>query len=549
MAKFTGGILPVEILPSENIQESGRNSGGTSSFVCPPECVIVGRWHSGDENGYTRYWYARLLSAALIPYYNDEEVETSPGIQESGKSSGGQSSFICPDNYVIVGRSHDGDENGLTYYKYVALRYNDDVLMTSDPVWSDWMQESGTSSSGYSEFVCPPGTVMTGREHKGDENGDTRYRYSRLWFLQEDGGRVQVDTRVMTEGVSVTESSGQWAIAPENQVMTERRHQGDENGTTTYAFSYCHLVLDADDVTVGPALWTGWMQESGKSSVGYSEFICPPGAVMTGREHQGDENGNTRYQYADVRYNGLLTSTTPGAWSTPERESSGTLQMAPVGEVMVGRKHSGDENGYTEYKYSYIDTPDNTRTAHDECFSAARTARDTPPRYPVGWMPYLADWVRYVRSFYPIYRYHSPEEIDGVGVLMGVYGAKLWGNQLKRQRCEEVRPRDKSEGHYSWVLVPNGDMLYAWNSQLALEERNYTRHSDLNQGEAVTCAGEFYLTYNNFGQLWCQDLYIELNDSSGHYKPNGPKCFRYVIDTLVGLGIATESINVFTRNR
>lgn len=548
MARFTAGLVPVELLDSAKIQESGKQTGGTSSFTCPQDAVIVGRWHQGDENGYTRYRYARLLSAALIPYYNSEDVLTSAGIQESGKKSGGESSFVCPDNYVIVGRCHNGDENGLTYYNYVPLRYNDDVLVTSDPTWSQWMQESGKSSSGYSDFVCPPGTVMTGREHKGDENGDTRYRYSRLWFLQSDGSRVQIDTRVATRDVSVTESANQWVVAPENQVMTERRHQGDENGTTTYAFSYCHLMLDEDQISLGSYTWSNWMQESGKSTGGRSQFVCPPGTVMTGREHKGDENGNTRYEFATVTYNGLPIETRPGPWTGRARESSGTWETAPPLQVMVGRAHEGDENGYTEYQYSAIITPDEIETAGDYCSAAGRTARDTAPLYPVGWVPYLADWKRYVTSFYPIYRYHDPAEIDGVGVLIGVHGGALFGNQLKRQRCEIVVPRDKSEGHYSWVLTPGGDMLYVWNSQLALDKRNYTRHSDLNQGEPVQCAGEFYLTLED-GYLWCRDLYIELNDSSGHYKPDGRQCFKYVIDKLKALGIGTAAINVFTRDR
>lgn len=34
-------------------------------------------------------------------------------------------------------------------------------------------------SSG-TEFLCPTNTVMTGRWHKGDENGQTQYEYATL---------------------------------------------------------------------------------------------------------------------------------------------------------------------------------------------------------------------------------------------------------------------------------------------------------------------------------------------------------------------------------
>lgn len=37
------------------------------------------------------------------------------------------------------------------------------------------------------------------------------------------------------------------------------------------------------------------MKESG------SYFLCPTNAVMTGRYHSGDENGQTQYEYATLK--------------------------------------------------------------------------------------------------------------------------------------------------------------------------------------------------------------------------------------------------------
>ena len=40
---------------------------------------------------------------------------------------------------------------------------------------------------------------------------------------------------------------------------------------------------------------TSEMKESG------SYFLCPTNAVMTGRYHSGDENGQTQYEYATLK--------------------------------------------------------------------------------------------------------------------------------------------------------------------------------------------------------------------------------------------------------
>lgn len=170
------------------------------------------------------------------------------------------------------------------------------------------------------------------------------------------------------------------------------------------------------------------------------------------------------------------------------------------------------------------------------------------PSYAVGWVPYLLDWKRYVQNGGPIFKYHDPAEIDGVGVLLPMRNGKLYGDQLKRQFTEELPLYDKSEGHYSWVLTPGGKILYKWNSKLELDSRQYTRHSDLNQGRPVTCAGEFYLTRRS-SNIFLTELFIEINDSSGHYKPSGEVCFRYVLDEFAALGIAVNNIEgVYTRH-
>jgi len=545
MAKPNDYIIPVNLSVSNKIQESGKKTGGTSSFICPSDTIIVGRWHKGDENGDTQYKYAQLIAAPLLVSYNIDRVIVSDKIQESGKKTGGTSSFICPSDAVIVGRWHKSDENGDTQYKYTNLFFNYEKLTIKNHQWSPWIQESGKGSGGTSEFMCPGHTILTGREHKGDENGETRYRYSQVFFKDI---QLQVIDTVVSDDLK--ESSGNWSTAPTNKAMTGRQHSGDENGETKYYYSYLYFPLDDENILqTTDHQWSLWIQESGKGSGGTSEFICPSNTVLTGREHKGDENGDTRYRYSMIRYNGIYCEINSLSWSGNIKESSGNWSTAPTNGVMTGRQHSGDENGMTKYQYSGVPLITKFETTEDFCNAAKRFRSlevNQPPTYPVGWVPYLADWKRYVLNGYPIFRYYSPSEIDGVGILTGIKDGKLYGDNIKAKQCEEVVLYSKNKGHYSWVLSTEGDIIYKWNSQLELDTKNYTRHSDLGSGEPVICAGEFYLTTKT-SSIFIQELYVELNDSSGHYKPDGKKCFRYVLNKFEDVGIKLENVQVYAR--
>ncbi len=552
MAKFESLLVPVDTENSNKIQESGKDSGGTSSFICPDNTVMVGRWHKGDENGETQYKFSNLVIGDNISYYETGNVEESNKIQESGKDSGGTSFFICPDNTVMVDRWHEGDENGETQYKYVGLYFNDELIITQNHKWSDWIQESGKNGNGYSEFNCPSDTVITGREHKGDENGDTRYRYSEI-YIRTYTSEIKLQTIDFVQSDLIKESSGVWPTVPVNKVMVGRKHWGDENGNTEYTFRYIFYETD-DSIITHNHEWSDWIQESGKNGNGVSLFECPIDTVMTGRQHKGDENGDTRYRYSTVLLNNIPLKTEFEMWSNRVIESSGEWLIAPIPKVMVGRYHQGDENGETMNLYFDIAFNTIIEESYDPCrmhdkykaLGANLNENDEKPLYTVGWTPYLLDWIRYVLNGGPIFRYYSPKEIDGVGILTGSISGVLYGTNLKREICEEVVLYSKDEGHYSWVLSPGGDILYKWNSQLELDTRNYTRHSDLNQGEPVICAGEFYLTKG--GNIFLEELYIELNDSSGHYKPNGKQCIKYVIEKFKEINIDTTRVIAYTRD-
>lgn len=181
--------------------------------------------------------------------------------------------------------------------------------------------------------------------------------------------------------------------------------------------------------------------------------------------------------------------------------------------------------------------------AHTDHLAAATSASDEQVLYPVGWIPYLADWKNAVLNNGPFFRYNDPSKIDGVGVLLGIFNGMMFGSNLRNETCQFLPYYGRDEGHYSWVLTPGGDIVYKWNDKLSLDSRKYTRHSELNKGRPVVCAGEMYLS-----QGVLRELYVEVNDSSGHYKPDGGSCFRYVLEQFQKIGIHGPNVKCLARN-
>jgi hypothetical protein len=91
---------------------------------------------------------------------------------------------------------------------------------------------------------------------------------------------------------------------------------------------------------------------------------------MTGRMHEGNEKGSTKYEYATLKAvdkNGkelkggvievspLFQRETASFWTKPIKESAGIWAgESSSGTVIVGRKHSGDENGSTSYMLAHV---------------------------------------------------------------------------------------------------------------------------------------------------------------------------------------------------
>jgi hypothetical protein len=161
-------VAPAAAAPSVQVRPgyTATVRESDSYFWCPQDEVMIGRAHSGDENGYTTYFCGQIYIdnqrvEVLEPPYKDDEWEDT-------------THFVTPDDYALVRRDHYGDENGFTFYYCARLSWQGKPVRLVDRRWTEEMKESKHSSrAGANE-------VMTGRHHFGDENGRTKYQYARV---------------------------------------------------------------------------------------------------------------------------------------------------------------------------------------------------------------------------------------------------------------------------------------------------------------------------------------------------------------------------------
>lgn len=108
---------------SDSFKQSNLN------FTCEGNNVIVGRTHTGDENGFTTFVYAELAvkKVNLIGKYNYSigvvEPKDSLLFEESikiAKESNGEWALSKLGEYYLpmVAMSHSGDENGTSTYGF-----------------------------------------------------------------------------------------------------------------------------------------------------------------------------------------------------------------------------------------------------------------------------------------------------------------------------------------------------------------------------------------------------------------------------------------------
>lgn len=235
------------------------------------------------------------------------------------------------------------------------------------------IKESGQDNpNGYSEFLCPDNTVMTGRWHKGDENGKTKYEYAELRLVDENGNLFISPNQRIIVGIpkwstQIKESSGHEFQAPYNQVIVGRRHYGDENGYTQYATATVTVQRDSRNPTVTVVDKT--CSDSIKESDG-KWFNADSDYIMTGRYHEGDENGETYYISGRLEIDCSEVDKELYAYRVDdvqkgfnELPNKGTKEVFKMGNYFDGR--IGHIQGYTQYEHDkkmhYIFTRNETK--------------------------------------------------------------------------------------------------------------------------------------------------------------------------------------------
>lgn len=195
---------------------------------------------------------AVLIGYVLIDQLQDKGTE---GIVESGKDvifNNGTSSYKAKFGCVIVGRKHTGDENGLTYYltgkpKIFDVDLRNEVHEVRFAVLDRYNSDSFKQSN--LNFTCEGNNVIVGRTHTGDENGVTTFVYAELAVKKVNligkynysiGVVEPKDSLLFEESIKIAkESNGEWAFSKLGEYylpMVAMSHSGDENGTSTYGF-------------------------------------------------------------------------------------------------------------------------------------------------------------------------------------------------------------------------------------------------------------------------------------------------------------------------
>ena len=187
---------------TKGIVESGKGvifNNGTSSYKAIKGCVIVGRKHAGDENGLTYYLTGKpkIFDVDLCNEVHEARIAV---LDRYNSDSFKQSNlnFTCEGNNVIVGRTHTGDENGVTTFVYAELavkkvnpigRYNYSigVVEPKDPLLFEESIKIAKESNGewafskLGEYYLP----MVAMSHSGDENGTSTYGFKLFGIYRE----------------------------------------------------------------------------------------------------------------------------------------------------------------------------------------------------------------------------------------------------------------------------------------------------------------------------------------------------------------------------
>ena len=195
--------------------------------------------------------------------------------------------------------------------------------------------------------IIEPGLLLENKYEK--VNGEVRDKLSCIELVASkafgtpwpptatDSGRTWSD--------AVPEQGSNYSC-PSNRILTGRQHVEDENGLTRYECATA--VQSGTNVSVRDRVWSPGLKESDGIY-----FVCPMNKIMTGRAHDGDENGQTRYECATASRAGRDLTVTLQAWSDEIGEAN-SVYNCPAGQFLVGRWHKDDENGPTKYRCAIL---------------------------------------------------------------------------------------------------------------------------------------------------------------------------------------------------
>jgi hypothetical protein len=147
--------------PNKYRVKVSENVGTTTKFTCGLHEVMLGRKVEGGMQTYTCATFqldSKTLGVTDISW--SDNIPEMTGVY-----------FMCPPGKVMVGRHQLIPVFGITTYACGALTHNDNNLNIR---WFDgW---SAPQNENKSNFTCPDDSFLVGRYHDGDDEGPTRYR-------------------------------------------------------------------------------------------------------------------------------------------------------------------------------------------------------------------------------------------------------------------------------------------------------------------------------------------------------------------------------------
>ena len=195
--------------------------------------------------------------------------------------------YLCPTNTVMTGRYHKDDENGQTQYQYATLKAVDENgNVVSGTITVEDVQWSSPIKESDSTYNAPANRVIVGRQHADDENGDTRYATAIVKF---NGDVTYIEDIISSTGI--VESAGAWFITESNRVITGRSHNDDENGMTYY---YSGIITTEFEGTTGFKVFVSLHPNEGYNPMDPMEFI----KISRFRQHiaGGPDKGYSKYE-------------------------------------------------------------------------------------------------------------------------------------------------------------------------------------------------------------------------------------------------------------